>query len=279
MAILADQHVHSHHSGDSTERMEAVAERAVRLGMTDLCFTDHNDFDYPDVGDPRVTPTTFCLDTDAYYREYLDLRAHYAGRISLQYGVELGLQPQLAGENRAFAASKPFDLIIASIHVANRRDPYYPSFYEGRTEEEAMREMLEATLENISLYDDFDVLGHLDYIIRYFPSGRQTMDMSPFSGLLDDILRLLILRGQGLDLNTAPLWKKGYPEMNPSRQILTRYRELGGRIVTFGSDAHQAEHVGDAFDLAEKLAVESGFTEYAVFRNRKPDMRKLTSVS
>ncbi|MCR5675451.1 MAG: histidinol-phosphatase HisJ family protein [Lachnospiraceae bacterium] len=275
MSITADQHVHSHHSADSEERMERIAEQAIAAGLRDLCFTEHNDFDYPDVGDEEIKKTTFYLDTDAYHEEYLSVRERYADRIRLHFGVELGLQPHLAEENRAFVQAKPYDLVIASIHVSRGRDPYYPAFYEGRTEEEAMREILEETLENIRVFDDFDVLGHLDYILRYVPSGRQTMDMDPFSDLLDEILALLIRRGQGLDLNSQPIWKKGYPEMNPSRQILLRYRALGGRIITFGSDAHRAANVAGGFDRAAALARACGFDGYAVYSGRSGQMRPL----
>lgn len=279
MAITADQHVHSHHSGDSEARMEDVAEQAIARGLTHLCFTEHMDIDYPDVGDPEIDGDTFLLDADTYYLEYCEVRDRYADRIRLCYGLEIGLQPHIADENRWFVQSHPFDLVIGSTHVCKRRDPYYPAFYEGRSEEAAIRDVLGETLENIRVFDDFDVLGHLDYIIRYLPSGRRTVDTAPFADLIDEILKLIIRRGQGLDLNTAPVWKKGYPEMNPSRQILRRYYELGGRFITFGSDAHHAQHVAGAFDTAEKIAAECGFTEYCIYRERKPEMKKLISVS
>ena len=277
--ITADQHVHSHHSGDSEARMEEIAEQAAARGMTDLCFTEHEDLDYPDVGDPEITRETFLLDADAYYREYCGVRDRFADRIRLQFGLELGLQPHIAEENRQFVKAHPYDLVIASTHVSGRRDPYYPAFYEGRSEEDAIREVLTETFDNIRAFDDFDVVGHLDYVVRYLPSRRESVDMTPFAELIDEILKLLIRRDQGLDLNTAPMWKKGRPEMNPSRQILRRYRELGGRLITFGSDAHHAEHVAGAFDQAEKIAAECGFTEYCVYRKRKPEMRKMTVFS
>ncbi|MCR5094508.1 MAG: histidinol-phosphatase HisJ family protein [Lachnospiraceae bacterium] len=271
MGILADQHVHSHHSGDSRERMEAVAGQAIERGLTSLCFTEHEDYDYPAVDDPRITAQTFLLDLEAYRQEYLRIRDQFSDRITLHFGVELGLQPlaSVISENCRFVQNAPFDLVIASTHVAGRRDPYYPSFYEGRTEEEALREIFAETLENIRLFEDFDVVGHLDYPIRYLPSGRQRIDLSASRELLDEIFRLLIRREQGLDLNTEQI-RRGYDEMNPSRELLARYHELGGRIITFGSDAHQAERVAGFFDRAERIAREAGFTEYCVYENRKP---------
>ncbi len=279
MSITADQHVHSHHSGDSEARMEDIAEQAIARGLTELCFTEHVDLDYPDVGDPEITEETFLLDADAYHREYCEVRDRYADRIRLSFGLELGMQPHLGQENTRFVQASPYDLVIASTHVSRRRDPYYPAFYEGRSEEDAIREVLAETLENIRVFEDFDVVGHLDYVLRYLPSRRQRVDMTPFADVIDEILKLIIRREQGLDLNTAPLWKKGSPEMNPSRQILSRYRELGGRIITFGSDAHHAGDVSGAFDTAERIALECGFTEYCVYRNRRPEMKKLISVT
>ncbi|MCR5177713.1 MAG: histidinol-phosphatase HisJ family protein [Lachnospiraceae bacterium] len=270
MSILADQHIHSHHSGDSDESMERIADSAIAAGLKYLCFTEHMDFDYPPVDDPELTPDTFILDADPYKAEYLRIRDRYAGRIELMLGTEIGMQPHVAIENRDFCRSLEPDLVVASIHVVKRRDPYYPSFYEGRSEEEAVAETLEETLENIRLFEDFDVLGHMDYIIRYLPSRRKTVDMSAFSPVVDEILKLLIRRGQGLDLNTAPL-TRGFPHMHPSHYILERYRDLGGRVITFGSDAHKCENVASCFDTAEKEARDCGFEEYCVFRSRKPE--------
>ena len=271
MSILSDQHVHSHHSGDSEERMEAVAEQAIALGLTSLCFTEHEDYDYPVTEGSDLTPTTFLLDAGAYRQEFLDIRKRYEDRIRLHFGVELGLQPigEVVEENRRFAAAWPFDLVIASTHVAGRMDPYYPSFYEGRSEEEGMRAVFAETLENIRQFEDFDVVGHLDYPVRYLPSGRKHIDLSASRGILDEIFRLIIRRGQGLDVNTEQL-RRGYDEMNPSRALLTRYHELGGRIITFGSDAHQAGRLAGFFDRAEKIVRECGFTGYYVYEDRHP---------
>ena len=271
MGILADQHVHSHHSGDSEERMEAVAERAIACGLTSLCFTEHEDFDYPAVDDAEITAQTFLLDAAGYRQEFLRIKDLYADRITLHFGVELGLQPidTVVAENRRFLEASPFDFVIASTHVAGRRDPYYASFYEGRTEEEALHEIFAETLENIRIFDDFDVVGHLDYPIRYLPSGRGQLDLFASKGVLDEIFRLIIRRGQGLDLNTEQI-RRGYDEMNPSLALLSRYRELGGRVITFGSDAHRAERVAGFFDRAESIARKAGFTEYCVYEGRKP---------
>ena len=135
--ILADQHVHSHHSGDSTAPMEEEAQAAIGLGLKSLTFTEHQDACYPQVEDRTITPETFLLDADAYEQEYRQIREAYAGRITLRFGVELGLQmlPAVVESNRAFVSRRAFDLVIGSVHVVGGRDVYYPSFYQGRTED------------------------------------------------------------------------------------------------------------------------------------------------
>ncbi len=270
MSILADQHVHSHHSGDSRESMTRIADSAIAAGLGYLCFTEHLDFDYPAVDDPSLTPDKFILDPDPYVSEYREVRDLYAGRIDLRLGIEIGMQPHVVDENKDFISHLDPDLVIASVHVIDRRDPYYPSFYEGISEENAMRQALECTLENIRVFEDFDVLGHMDYILRYLPSRRREMDMSDYSDVTDEILKLLIKRGQGLDLNTAA-FTKGFPHMHPAPSILRRFRELGGRVITFGSDAHVCENVASFFAEAEKEARDCGFDEYCVFKGRKPE--------
>ena len=169
MRLPADCHMHSCHSGDSDTPMEHMILGGIRRGLTHMCFTEHNDFDFPD--EPYKPAVNFLLNTEAYFRELVPCQEKYAGHIRILAGIELGMQPQSAAKNAALAAAYPFDFIIASSHVCLGGDPYYRTIFEGRQEEAVYRTYFESIPENIRLFDDFDVYGHLDYIVRYGPNG------------------------------------------------------------------------------------------------------------
>lgn len=272
MPITADCHLHSHHSGDSDTPMEAMILRGIRLGLDTLCFTEHQDIDFPD--SPDGPGETFLLNGDSYLYELVRLRETYGGDIRLLFGVELGLQPEAFQPVCAYAGAYEFDFIIGSSHVCHGRDPYYPEFFRGRTEESAFREYFESVLENVEKFSCYDVYGHLDYVVRYGPGRDREYSYEKYGDILDEILKKLIETGKGLELNTGGL-ASGLKNPNPCPGILRRYRELGGEIVTVGSDAHAPGRIGSHFDLAAQILKDCGFRYYAVYQKRIPEMRTL----
>ncbi len=273
-SLPADFHIHTHHSGDSEAPMCDVIESAIKRGLPAICITEHMDMDYPPV--PDLEPGLFELDTDAYYNEYKILSKEYADRIPVHFGVEVGMQPHLAKTNSKYVQSHPFDFVIGSNHVCYGKDPYYPYYYEGRTETEAFNEFFESTLENISKFDDFDVLGHLDYIVRYSPTKYENYSYRKYSDIIDEILKALVSKGKGLDVNTKSMYSDSPSiEPNPSCDILKRYLELGGEIITLGSDAHYANQVGGAFETVASILKDCGYKYYATFKSRSPEFHPL----
>ena len=272
MPITADYHLHSSFSGDSDTPMEAMIQQGIALGLTQMCFTEHNDLDYPVTdSDPAGK---FELNPDSYLYEFIKCKEKYADKINLCFGVELGLQPHLSKKNAAFAKAHEYDFIIASSHLCNGKDPYYPSFYEGRGQEKAYREYFESILENIRKFSNFDVYGHLDYVVRYGPNKDTDYTYEAYRDILDPILKLLIENGKGLEINTGGV-KHGLKDLHPCTGILKRYRELGGEIITVGSDAHRPEALAAHFDRAADYLKECGFSYYTIFEKRVPEFKKL----
>lgn len=271
MKILADCHVHSTFSGDGKSEMEDIVTAAINKGLCELCFTEHNDlcFPYENTEDPEGY---FDLNTDSYLYEVLLMREKYWDKIKIGFGVELGMQTDAVEANRSYAKSNDFDFLIYSCHIVNKKDPYYPAYFEGRSEEAAMREYFQCILDNLKLYKDYDVLGHLDYAIRYAPNADKNYSYSQYSDLIDPILSTVIADGKGIEINTAGLRKHNLKDVNPNTDILRRYRELGGKIVTVGSDAHSAEEVGADFDRAAQVLKAAGFDYYCTFERRKPSV-------
>jgi len=273
MRITSDCHLHSHHSGDSTASMEAEILRGIELGLKTMCFTEHNDFDYPD--SPEGEPgSIFLLNADSYLYELIQLKEKYADQIQVLFGVELGLQPECMRKNAVFAKSYDFDFIIGSSHVCHGKDPYYPSFFEGRSEEEAYREYFVSILENIKKFQNFDVYGHLDYVVRYGPSKDENYCYEKYRDVIDPILELLLEKEKGLELNTGGIGR-GMKDFNPCTEILKRYRQLGGELITVGSDAHKPEYIASHFDRAGQVLKDCGFQYYCVFEKRVPHFIKL----
>ena len=272
MAVTADFHIHSSFSGDSSEPMENMIQSAIAKGLDHICFTEHMDMDYP------VTPDSpegfFLLNTDSYLYDFAKYKEKYKDRIKLLFGVELGVQPHLKRELSLYARSYEFDFIIGSTHLVNKADPYYPSFYEGQSEKEAYRSYFQAVLDNIRAFDNFDVCGHLDYVVRYGPNQDRNYSYAEYGDLFDEILKLLLEKEKGIELNTGSL-RSGTKDVSPCTEVLKRYRELGGEIITVGSDAHRAGDVADDLNRAGEILRKCGFRYYCIFENRMPEYKKL----
>lgn len=265
--MLWDTHMHTMFSGDSEAAPEDMIQSAIDRGLAGLCFTDHQDFDY------REEPGCFDLDVDAYYRKIDSLRAQFQKThpdFKINWGVEIGLQPHTLEQNLALVEQYPFDFVIGSSHCVRAIDIYYPPFYEGRTEEEAYQEYFEAILANVLSPADFDVYGHIDYVVRYGPSKNANYSYEKYADIIDEILRQLIARGKGIEINTAG-FKYGLGHPNPTEEIINRYHELGGEIITIGADGHKPEHVAYDFDKVPDILKAAGFKYFTVFTGRKPE--------
>lgn len=266
--MISDFHLHTSFSADSTTPARSQIERAIALGMHEICITDHHDYDSdkPD--------NEFLLDFSRYLPYMNGIRGEYAGQIRVNVGVELGLQVHELDELERLVSSHDFDFVIGSSHFIDRQDPYFPEFFSGRSEQEAYERYFEVTLARVRALDCFDVFGHLDYVVRYGPTTNQHYSYQAYREFIDPILTTLIEKGKGLECNTGGL-KYGLGHPNPDETILTRYRELGGEILTVGSDAHAPQHVGYEFSRIPELLKHCGFRYYTVFHNRKPEFVRL----
>ena len=169
----------------------------------------------------------------------------------------------------------PFDFVIASSHLVNGIDPYYPVYKDKFPGTSGYHAYFQSIIENIKSFQDFDIYGHLDYVCRYIQVPYIPSD---FKDLIDEILRKIIELGKGIEVNTAGL-AKGLSFPHPHPFILKRYLELGGEIITIGSDAHTAPNIGAFFSKTEKHLLSLGYKYYTTFKDRKPYFHKLDSNS
>lgn len=270
--LLADTHTHTKFSSDSDAEPIEMLVAAKKAGLSTLCFTDHMDLDFP--GDS----TLFVFDTKEYFQELLPLKKQNAADKSLPMlllGIELGLRPgrpDLRARMDALLAAHPFDFVIGSTHIVDELDPYEQDYW--KLPGNRLLRYFEDVCTNVKEHTCFDSLGHFDYIIRYLPDSVSLVkdyQVRDYMDLIEETLRILITRGQALEVNTAGL-RKGLSFSHPKAEILTRYRELGGELLTLGSDAHTPADVGADIRHCAALLKDSGFRYYAVYEKRNARM-------
>lgn len=259
--MRADYHVHTNFSKDSDASPEEQVREAISKGLKTICITDHHDLDYSE--------PNFEIDLEKYVPMLRMLQEKYREQIKILIGMEFGMQPHLGNACGELAAKYPFDFIIGSIHLVDGQDPYFRTLFDGKNDEEVYRRGFEVTLECMKCTSDFDVLGHVDYIVRYGHNREQDYSYAKYADYLDEILKQLIQNGKGLEVNTGG-WKYGLTFAHPHQDLLKRYRELGGEIITIGSDAHRPEHIAYDFHRVGAYLENCGFKYYTEFRQRKP---------
>ena len=276
--IQADMHMHTWFSTDSEACPRDMADEAVRKGLKTICFTDHFDKDDLEWGEEGI------FDVDAYFVEMQKLQEEYAGKLNIRIGIELGLRTYLKDYYEELTKKYPFDFVIGSVHNVPYKkdaegnilytDPAAEKLFTDRTDKKAYRLMMETTLENVRTSDCFQTLGHLDYVVRYGKSREKEYSYTDYADIIDEILKLLIEKEKGLEVNSAGL-KYGLPFAHPHPDVLKRYRELGGEIITIGADAHKPEHVAYDFAKAEEILKSCGFKYYTEFFEQKPVFKQL----
>ena len=273
--ILCDAHMHTSFSTDSSAPVSSMLDCAVARGLKAVCITDHMDLDFPpqEGEDVSADPQLFQFDIEEYFRVLLRLKEEYKDRLEVRIGIELGLQSHLGDRYKELLARYPFDFVIGSIHLVRGMDPYYGKLFEGRPDAKAYEEAFEETLLCIRHNEGFDALGHLDYVVRYGKHQAWEYSYCAFADQIDEVLKELISMGKGLELNTGGL-KYGLGFTNPHPDVLKRYRELGGEIVTVGADAHKPKHVGYEFKKAASILEACGFRYYVEFKERKPVFKR-----
>lgn len=271
--IHSDFHMHSNFSGDSTSSLGHMVHGAVAKGLKNICFTDHNDPFFPyRQGEEGM----FDLDTERYMECLESTVVLYKDTIRIYKGVEIGIQTHIYKELSDYVNKYPFDFVIGSSHLCLGTDPYYPAFWDGRSLKDGLNVYFEDIRKNVHNFTDYDVYGHLDYIVRYAPGKNKDFRFADYADILEDILKTIISTGKGIEINSGG-FRQGLGEPNPCADILKLYRSLGGEIITTGSDAHEPGNIASDFNQVENVLINCGFRYYTIFKNRKPEFIKINS--
>jgi len=240
--------------------MSEIAARAQKAGLTGVAFTDHVEWVPEDEAYEYLDPST-------YFVELERLRARYKGVLTLLAGIEAGSPHRFPAETNALLRAWPWDIVIGSAHWVDGLAGWEPVAFKAGLEaayERYFQELVVLTREG-----NYDILGHLDIVRRdSWALFQQVLPLEPYADLIRQALRYSVQRGKGLEINTSG-WRYRLPDPLPGLLVLRWYRELGGEILVFGSDAHSPEAIAWEFERARALALEAGFTRLARFEQRR----------
>lgn len=279
--MFTDYHVHTHYSDDSVYQMEEVIRDAIQMNMDELCFTDHVDYGVKEDWDCgheikfRGSEPLANVDYPRYMEEISKLREKYADKISIKTGMEFGMQTHTVPLYEKLFKQYPFDFILLSVHQVEDKEFWTQDFQKGRTQKEYNERYYQELLELVKIYKNYSVLGHLDLIARYDLLGAYPFEK--IKPVITEILKIVIADGKGLEVNTSS-HRYGLSDMTPSKDILRLYRELGGKIITIGSDSHKKEHLGAYYRETAEALHHLGFDSFCTFEHMQPIYHSLSLV-
>jgi histidinol-phosphatase (PHP family) len=258
--------MHSQFSCDAKDTMEAMCRAAIEVGLDEIAVTDHLD----------VHPLDICpgfYKPDGYFAELARCRDLFAGRLTIRAGVEVGDDHRFSDEIAAVVDAWPYDFAIGSVHWIGDEPPFGRPFFLKHDADWAWRGYLAEMTEKAKA-EHFDVIGHIDLLKREGTEHYGAFDAERYRDELHTILRTLVERGKGLEINTSG-WRRSASEPCPGLTILRWYAELGGEVLTIGSDSHRTPHVGLFWDEAVALAKEAGLRWLTTFEARQPTQHPL----
>ena len=271
--MFVDYHVHSDFSEDSSHIMPQVIEDAIEKGLDEICFTEHVDYgvreDWPtDLayvlgGEKRL----FNAPYEAYYQLFNQCKEKYQDKIILKFGLEFGIQKHTIPQYEQLFKRYPFDFILLSIHEVENKEFWNYDFQQGKTLSECYRAYYEELLTVVKNFDNYSCLAHFDLIRRYVDKSIDTFEQH--KDIITEILQHVIKQGKGIEINTSS-FRYQIPGYTPSIEILKLYHQLGGKIITLGSDSHQKAQLGAYLSEARLLLKAIGFSHYCTFDQMQP---------
>ncbi len=260
-----DYHTHTFFSDDSDALPDDMITAAIERGIAELAITDHYDPDYPD------PDYTFVPDFSEYHKMLLDSEEKYAGKIRIVKGLEIGMQEGPTLEKcEEQAAAFPYDILIGSFHCFCGYDLYTADFSK-MDEKQVLPDFYTHMYNCLKAFKNYDIVGHFNIIDRYIPFEP---DYSRCDDIVEAIVKMVVEDGKGIEINTSSFRYGMGDRTHASSEILSMYHDMGGEIVTIGSDAHTPKDLILEFDRAREILMSHGFRYFATFKDRKLSMKK-----
>jgi histidinol-phosphatase (PHP family) len=255
-----DYHVHTTQSADCDTPIFDSCEAAIRAGVTEIAFTDHIEHEPADMSYGFFDYTT-------YMRDLEEARARYGDRLVILAGAEVDFNTRIATDVQAFVESHEFDFVIGSVHYGDAGEIIFPRYFASRSIDDVMApyfEQIQAAAET----GWFDTIGHIDLPKRYRTLEAGLYDpLANLSGL-DGALRAIIDNDMSFEINTSGLRQTPKTSM-PGPRIVDRYVQLGGTLITTGSDSHVPDSVGKGIAETLDMLLLVGIEGVSSFRHRQ----------
>lgn len=270
MTGLFDNHNHSEFSFDGKKTsVESSAMSAKNKGLGGICFSDHCDFYVPPMKASFEDLVPEYFNVTEQQAEIDRVQELCGNDFKILKGIEIGMYEECHEQIRTTLNDNDFDQIVASVHYIDQTDPYYGGFYDGKDWKQAYERYLETIYREMTWLQDFDIMAHYDYVARYAPYTQASILYRDFSDILDEMFRYLISEGKALEINT-----KSYQDYNGrtprlDTELLLRYKDMGGEIISLGSDSHDPIRTGDKFGHYAALLKSLGFRWTAHYEKRK----------
>ena len=261
-------HNHTWFSEDSQCDPAQLCAAAERAGLAGVAITDHFDTEF-----------LARRDQAGYIRRSLEttrqLRREYAGRLHIFTGVEVGSAVLNPAGIQSLLATEQFDVVIGSVHTVRYPGwiiPFSRIDFAPFTDAQIHDFLHQYFMDLQETVDttDFDILAHLTVPLRYIVGkyGKQ-VDITRYRPQVDRILRTIVQKDIALEVNTSGITANGGMLM-PEKDIVQRYLNIGGRIITLGSDAHIPENVDCGLAAGVAMLRTLGVTEVCYYQNRRP---------
>lgn len=252
--MIFDSHMHSEFSTDSKMKIED-AIKISKQNNIGIILTEHTDLNYPVLDEFRCDVPKYLSTYDKYKSD------------SLLLGLEIGLSEDVYDGNNEITSNFDFDYVIGSIHSVNNLDIYNNYVNVPYSKNEFFQRYLDDMLMCSKLYNNFDSLGHIDYLCRYAPFENKEILVSDYKDILAEIMKTLLANGKVLELNTTRL--TSIDAQKSLFDIYKLYKDLGGQHVTLGSDAHRTSEIFRNFGIAQDMISEIGL-KGIYFKERSP---------
>ncbi len=273
---MFDCHIHSQFSLDCSETLEKIINKALEINLRGITITDHLEF----LQNGKLENTNkYVLDSfeiNKHISEINILKEKYKKQIDIFVGFEVGatMIKDAKFEVQKALNLKDVDFNILSTHQIEKHELSMGTNFFTNDKVGDYHKYFEYVLKSVKLYDNFSVYGHLDYITRYSKFKSNDIEIKYYKEIVDEILKCIVKKDCGLEVNTSGMFY-GRDDFYPQKDILKRYKEIGGKIITIGSDAHTYKRVGENFDLAYDYLKDCGFKEGTYFVNKMPVFYKL----
>lgn len=268
--IYTDQHIHCQSSPDSHTPLREMAAAARDHGMSAVCFTDHIDMDFGDLGDLRWDTRK-----DVLRAAWADVRENPVEGIAVRCGIELGEANHDPDAAKEATLEPGLDFVLGSLHNLRGKPDFFEYPYISEEQCAQLNREYLAELLELTAFPYFDAMAHIGYTSRYMHRDGFAAEITAelYRDELAAIYEALIAQGRGIEINVSGL-RCGHTSY-PNASSLALYHDLGGEIITLGSDAHEPQDASVGIREGAELLRRLGFRYYTVFEKRKPTFLSL----